>query len=77
MTKTHINVRIDSGLASFMQDYKIKKGISTKSEVVERALKALRDIELKNAYEQAMQEWVDSEEHELWDKTVADGLNEA
>ncbi len=54
MAKTHINVRIDSGLASFMLDYKLKKAISTKSEVVERAFKTLRDIELKEAYKQAI-----------------------
>ncbi len=77
MAKTHINVRIDSGLASFMLDYKLKKGISTKSEVVERALKTLRDVELKEAYKQAMEEWVDSGEHKLWDKVVGDGLDEA
>ncbi len=76
MTKTHINVRIDSSLAAFMLDYKTKKHIPTKSEVIEQALKALRDLELKEAYKEAMQEWIDSGEHELWDQTVADGLDE-
>lgn len=76
MGNTKLSVSVDSQLAQFIKRYQAAHGITTKSEVVERALSLLQKNELRQQYAEAYQEWVESGEAELWDVTTGDGLDE-
>ncbi len=56
-------------LASFVESYRAAHDVRTKSEVVERALRLLRDRELERAYKAAA-----AETDPAWDAALADGL---
>lgn len=74
--KTHISARIDETLAHYLQHYQQQHRVKSRSEVLEIAIKALRDQELKREYALAMDEWTGSADAGLWDKTAGDGLND-
>lgn len=69
MPQEKLSVTVPSSLATFVETYKAEHDVATKSEVVERALRLLREQDLEQAYAAAAQE-VDP----AWDATVADGL---
>jgi Arc/MetJ-type ribon-helix-helix transcriptional regulator len=74
--KVHISARVDSELAGFLEAYRERHGLRSRSEALERAIEALRDLSLETEYSQAMDEWADSPEsvREAWDRTTADGV---
>ena len=76
MNNTKLSVSVDHQLAQFIERYQATHRVSTKSEVVERALELLQKSELKQQYAEAYREWAESGEAELWDVTVGDGLEE-
>jgi predicted transcriptional regulator len=47
---------------------------SSRSGAVREAIEALRRGGLADAYQQAWEEWDDSGEAELWERTSSDGL---
>ncbi len=49
-------------------------GFSSRSAVLQRAIRVLRDLQLSGAYEEAWQEWDDSQDGKLWDNVIADGV---
>lgn len=69
MPQGKLSVTVPSSLVAFVETYKAEHDVATKSEVVERALRLLREQDLERAYAAAAQE-VDP----AWDATVADGL---
>jgi metal-responsive CopG/Arc/MetJ family transcriptional regulator len=76
MNRTSMSVSIDPSLAEYIKTYQKQHKVATKSEVIEHAIKALRRAELVEEYKAAMREWSSNKaEAELWDKTVADGLD--
>jgi metal-responsive CopG/Arc/MetJ family transcriptional regulator len=76
MNRTSMSVSIDPNLAEYVKTYQKQHKVASKSEVIERAIQALRHAELIEEYKVAMQEWGQNKtEAELWDKTVADGLD--
>ncbi len=48
--------------------------IRSRSEALERAIRALRELQLKEDYLGAMAEWDASGENSVWYKTAGDGL---
>lgn len=69
MNRQKLSVSVPEGLVRFVDDYRREHGISTKSQVVTRALELLRASDLEQAYARAA--------HELdrdWDVVASDGL---
>lgn len=59
---------------AFLDVYAREHGLTTRSSVLQRAVRLLRDAELGGAYADAWDEWVSSGEADSWDVTVGDGL---
>lgn len=72
--KVQISARIDESLATFLESYQQQHEVKNRSEVLERAIEALRERFLSEEYAQAMDEWEGSEDAELWEQTVGDGI---
>ncbi|MBD2774266.1 CopG family transcriptional regulator [Iningainema sp. BLCCT55] len=66
-----ISVSLPAPLVQFVEAYKSLHKKKTRSEVIEEAVKLLREQELEKAYREANQE-ID----ESWDIVVADGLTD-
>jgi len=69
-----LSVSLPDDDVEFLDDYAKSQGIDSRSAVVHRALRLLRESELGSAYEQAWQEWEQSGAAEEWDTVVGDGL---
>lgn len=67
-----ISISLPSVLLDFVEEYRVKRGAKSRSDVIEQAILVLRERELESAYREASAE-VDS----AWDVTVADGLDDA
>lgn len=77
MATTKLSISVDPSLAQFIDRYQAGNNVSTKSEVIERALKLLQKAELQREYAEAYAEWEHTGEAALWETTVGDGLTEA
>lgn len=73
---TRFSISISREIAQFVETYQQENDVKSRSEVIERALKLLREKELQQAYYEAGQEWSASEDASLWEGTSADGLAE-
>ncbi len=71
MAVAKVSVSLPKPLASFVDSYRKKRGLKSRSQVFEEALKLLRNQELEAAYRAANQER-DAD----WDSTIADGLGD-
>lgn len=49
-------------------------GLSTRSSVLQHAVRRLRDAELGSAYADAWDEWAEAGEADTWDAAAGDGL---
>ena len=58
----------------FLDAYANQHAISTRSGALQRAIAALRALELRDDYEDAFEEWEESEESLGWGQATADGL---
>ena len=59
---------------AFLDEYAGVRGVRTRSAAIHDAVRLLRASELAMAYELAWDEWAASDDAEVWDDTVADGL---
>lgn len=66
-----VSISLPPALLDFVEEYRVTRGIKSRSEVIERALFILRERELDSAYREASAE-VDP----AWESTVADGLDD-
>lgn len=69
-----LSVSLPDDDLAFLDEYMAKVGIPTRSAAVQKAIRLLRAAELAEAYEAAFEEWSASEDAELWDSTVGDGI---
>ncbi len=76
MGVSKLSVTVEPELYQFLERYQSDHHLSTKSEVVERALKLLRKNELERAYEEAAEEWAANPDAALWENTANDGLGQ-
>lgn len=72
--KVSISARVDEALIQYLDSYQQAHAIKSRSEVLEQAIKALRERELSRQYALAMAEWDASGDADLWDQTAGDGL---
>jgi Arc/MetJ-type ribon-helix-helix transcriptional regulator len=61
----------------YIDEYAQRVGAPSRSSVLHQAVALLRMSELEDAYAGAFQEWHESEDRELWDRAVSDGLADA
>ena len=76
MSASRFSISISEEIAKFVESYQDDKNIGSRSEVIERALKLLREKELQQAYYEAGEEWLNSEDSTLWESTISDELPE-
>ncbi len=71
-----MSITIDERLVKFLCYYQGKNKVSTKSEVINHALEALRSKQLTKDYmESIAKEENNPEEMALWDGAIEDGLD--
>jgi len=69
MGMAKFSVSLPPSLASFVENYRKKHGLRSRSQVLEEVIKLLRSRELDSAYRAA-----DAERDRAWESTIADGL---
>lgn len=57
-----------------VDDFQRAAGLSSRSAVIRHAIRQLPRPEVEGAYEQAWEEWDNSDDAALWENVVADGL---
>lgn len=66
-----LSISLPAETVGFLEAYRTTHGVKTRSQVIDMALKQMRERELEAAYRDASAE-VDP----AWDITVADGLSD-
>ncbi len=69
-----LSVSLSDEDVEFLDTYAKTEGIESRSAVLHKAVRMLRASALGAAYEDAWQEWADSELAGEWDTTASDGL---
>ena len=69
-----LSVSLSEKDVEFLDVYITAHDLETRSAGLKAALRALRDLDLQEAYEQAFEEWEGSEDQRLWDMTTGDGI---
>ncbi|MDK0519485.1 ribbon-helix-helix domain-containing protein [Streptomyces sp. ML-6] len=72
-----ISVSLPQEDVAFLDEYAAKTDADSRSAVVHAAIELLRASNLEADYEAAFAEWDASEDAELWDRTVGDGIADA
>lgn len=72
-----VSVTLPPDLVRFAEDFQLAHGLSSRSEVLARALQLLQEQELREAYRAASQEWEGSKDQALWEGTSKDGLDDS
>ena len=70
-----LSVSLPPSDVEFVDRYLAEHGEQSRSAVLRRALKLLRESELGDAYEAAWDEWARGDDAKLWESTVGDGLH--
>ena len=71
MAVRKVSISLPEGLTKFVDSYKRRRGIKSRSRVFEEAVNLLRNQDLEAAYRAAA-----SESDDEWDVTVGDGLED-
>jgi Arc/MetJ-type ribon-helix-helix transcriptional regulator len=72
--KVPVSARVDADLVAFLDTYREREGLGSRSEALERAIRTLRDRSLEGAYAAAIDEWATSDDAAAWDALAGDGL---
>jgi Arc/MetJ-type ribon-helix-helix transcriptional regulator len=72
-----VSVSLPEEDVAYIDEYAQRVGAQSRSSVLHEAVALLRMSELETAYAAAFQEGHESEDHDLWDNTVSDGLADA
>lgn len=72
--KIPISARVEADLVAFLDTYREREGLASRSEALEWAIKSLRDLDLEDAYAAAIDEWQASDDADAWDALAEDGL---
>jgi Arc/MetJ-type ribon-helix-helix transcriptional regulator len=72
-----VSVSLPDADLEFLDRYAQDAGMDSRSAVVQKAIRMLRTSELGEAYAAAWEEWAASEDAQLWEATVGDGIDEA
>lgn len=71
--KVPVSARLDAELVAYLDGVRESRGLRSRSEALELAIRALRDATLEADYAAAMGEW-SAADSAAWDGVVADGL---
>ena len=71
MSVAKLSVSLPDSLAGFVEAYRKKRGLKTRSQVFEEAVRLLRSRDLEAAYRESSRQY-----DEAWDVTVGDGLSD-
>jgi len=71
--KVPVSARLDADLVAFLDGVRESRGLNSRSEALEIAIRALRDATLEVDYAAAMREWSMVDE-KAWDGVASDGL---
>jgi Arc/MetJ-type ribon-helix-helix transcriptional regulator len=69
-----VSVSLPEDDVEFLDSYAEEQGIGSRSAVVHQAVRLLRAAQLGDAYEEAWASWASSDDADVWDSVVADGL---
>lgn len=69
-----VSVSLRGEDVAFLDAYAEAHAFSSRSAVLQQAIRLLRQGELGDAYGSAWEEWASSGEAETWEPTAADGL---
>ena len=69
-----VSVSLPGEDVEFLDEYAATRGYTSRSAVLQRAVRLLRAAELGPAYEEAFAEWEQRGAAGEWDATAADGL---
>lgn len=68
-----VSVSLPDEDVEFLDEYTSAQGIASRSAALHKAVRLLRASDLGSAYEQAWDQWSESEAA-MWESTVDDGL---
>lgn len=71
MNVTKLSISLPISLAKFVESYRKKRNLRSRSQVFEEAVKLLRSRALETAYRQAGEEY-----DKAWEATASDGLSD-
>ena len=69
-----VSVSLPGEDVQFLDDYVREQGLPSRSAALHKAVRLLRVAELGAEYEGAWEEWSASDDDELWEQAVGDGL---
>ena len=69
-----VSVSLPAEDVEFLDSYARSQSFPSRSAVLHQAVRLLRGAELGPAYEEAFQEWEESEDALAWDQPVGDGI---
>lgn len=69
-----ISVSLPHEDIDFLDEYAKSQGVRSRSAVIQRAVRLLRASELGPAYAEAWEDWETGGDAEVWDSSVADGV---
>jgi Arc/MetJ-type ribon-helix-helix transcriptional regulator len=70
-----VSVSLPDDDVEYLDAYVREQGLESRSAAVHKAVRLLRASELGAAYEAAWAEWAASDDAELWDTVVSDGIS--
>jgi metal-responsive CopG/Arc/MetJ family transcriptional regulator len=71
MSAAKLSVSLPEPLAGFVENYRKRRGLKSRSQVFEEAIRLLRSRELETSYREA-----NSEIDEAWNSAISDGLSD-
>jgi Arc/MetJ-type ribon-helix-helix transcriptional regulator len=72
-----LSVSLPEDDVAFVDEYARRRGASSRSSVIHRAIELLRMADLESAYAEAWDEWDQADQAETWDSTSGDGIADA
>jgi Arc/MetJ-type ribon-helix-helix transcriptional regulator len=69
-----LSVSLPEDDVKYLDEYARAQRLESRSAALHKAVRLLRASELGSAYEDAWMEWAESDDDQLWDTTVDDGL---
>jgi antitoxin ParD1/3/4 len=72
MGAAKLSISLPATLAGFVEDYRKQRGLRSRSQVFEEALRLLRSQDLESAYREATESGANTDR--AWETSVSDGL---
>ena len=71
-----LSVTVPAEDVRFLDHFAREHHLGSRVAALRYAIHQLRFLELAGAYEEAWQEWADSDDHLVWQESSADGLTQ-